>query len=102
MQLTRFRCSSHNLEIEVGRYRYNRVERYNRLCKVCNMQMVEDECHFLLVCPTFADLRRQCLPSYYYRWSSRNKFIIVLKDSSTSLIKRLSKFIHLAMEKRNI
>ena len=45
----------HNLQTEVGTYLYNRVERHNRLCKVCNMQTVEDEYHFLLICPALAE-----------------------------------------------
>ena len=53
--LTRLRCSSHSLEIEVGRYHYNRTDRQNRLCKLCNMNMVENEYHFVLVCPAYND-----------------------------------------------
>lgn len=98
--LTRLRCSAHNLEIEVGRYHYNRTDRQNRLCKLCNMNMVENEYHFVLVCPFYNDLRRQYLPSHYCRWPSKNKFINLLKDCQTSIIKRVSKFVYLAMEKR--
>ena len=73
-ELARFRCSSHNLEIEIGRYNYKRFERQNRVCRCCNMGMIEDEYHFLLVCLSFSDIRRQCLPSYYSRWPSVTKF----------------------------
>ena len=61
IQLTGFRSSSHNLETEVGRHHYNKAERHNRLCRVCNRKIVEDEYHFLLVCPALADFRCQCL-----------------------------------------
>ena len=60
-ELARFRCPSHNLEIEIGRYNYNRVERQNMVCTCCNMGMTEEEYHFPLVCPSFSDIRRQCL-----------------------------------------
>ena len=98
--LTRLRCSSHSLEIEVGRYHYNRTDRQKRLCKLCNMNMVENEYHFVLVCPAYNDLRRQYLPPHYCRWPSNNKFINLLKDCQTSIIKRISKFVYFAMEKR--
>ena len=98
--LTRLRCSSHSLEIEIGRYHYNRTDRQNRLCKLCNMNMVENEYHFVLVCPAYNDLRRQYLPPHYCRWPSKNKFINLLKDCQTSIIKRISKFVYFAMEKR--
>ena len=35
------------------------VARHKRLCKVCHLQMVEDEYNVLLVFPALADLRRQ-------------------------------------------
>ena len=39
--LSRFRLSSHSLEIETGRY--TNVERNNRICRLCNMNVVESE-----------------------------------------------------------
>ena len=99
-ELARFRCSSHNLEIEIGRYNYNRVERQNRVCRCCNMGIIEDEHHFLLVCPSFSDIRRQCLPSYYSRWPSVTKFKKIMTESQSSVVKRLTKFVFLAMDKR--
>ena len=47
--LTRFRLSSHELEIERGRYENKPM--IERICKCCNMNMVENEYHFALVCP---------------------------------------------------
>ena len=47
--LTRFRLSSHNLEIELGRY--HGIDRENRICKICNLNSIESEFHFLLCCP---------------------------------------------------
>ena len=59
--LSKFRLSSHTLAIEQGRYR--RIERENRVCSFCNL--VEDEYHFILVCPLYNDLRSQYIKSYY-------------------------------------
>ena len=44
----KFRISSHNLEIEHGRY-FN-ISADQRICKLCKLT-VEDEIHFLLECP---------------------------------------------------
>ena len=51
--LTRFRCSAHKLMIEEGRCR--NVERNPHLCQFCNLNVVEDEFHFLLICPANGD-----------------------------------------------
>ena len=60
--LSRLRCSAHKLMIEERRYR--NTERNMRLCQFCNMNLTENEFHFLLVCPAFRTLRAACLPAY--------------------------------------
>ena len=53
--LARFRCAAHRLNIEEGRYR--NLDCRDRICTRCNMQAVEDEYHFALVCPFYRELR---------------------------------------------
>ena len=54
------------LEIETGRYTpiYDKEKKMNRrrhpserLCALCELESIEDEVHFLLVCPLYQDLR---------------------------------------------
>ena len=33
------------------------VERNERLCLMCNLYIIEDEIHFILICPLYNDLR---------------------------------------------
>ena len=47
--LTKFRISSHKLEIEKGRYMNIPAEQ--RICRLCKLD-VENEIHFLLECPS--------------------------------------------------
>ena len=98
--LSRFRLSSHNLALETGRY-YN-IPKENRICTFCNMNKIESEYHFLLVCPLYAELRRQYLPQYYCRWPSITKFKNLMQSKSERVIKRLSKYIFFAQNKRNL
>ena len=98
--LSRFRLSIHNLALETGRY-YN-IPKENRLCSFCNMNKIESEYHFLLVCPLYAELRRQYLPQYYCRWPSITKFKNLMQSKSERVIKRLSKYIFFAQNKRNL
>ena len=46
--ITRIRLSSHNVCIESGRY-YG-INRNNRNCSMCDLNVVEDEFHSILQC----------------------------------------------------
>ena len=52
--VTKFRCSDHILEVEIGRHK--KVEYEQRICKICNAD-VETEIHFLQACPIYNHLR---------------------------------------------
>ena len=97
--LCRFRLSSHSLEIERGRYQ--NVPREERLCKFCNSQTIENEYHFLLVCPMYIEVRRKYLKPYYCRWPTLNKFDKIMSTNNKSEIVSLSKYIYFANKLRN-
>ena len=96
--LSRFRTSSHDLFVETGRY--DNVPRDQRLCKSCNMNRIEDEFHFLLVCPKYRELRKNTLKHI----SITGQLYINLKTlwsaTSNKVICNISKFIYYAMKIR--
>lgn len=96
--LSRFRCASHKLNIEVGRHK--NIERHERLCTRCNMLALEDEYHFALVCPFYRELRNEYLPRYYCVWPNIQKFKNLLSSKQSGLINKLAKFLYLANQKR--
>ena len=53
-QVTKFRLSSHNLMIEIGRHR--KIPKEIRFCPFCP-NVVETEAHFLLQCPIYGIMR---------------------------------------------
>ena len=59
--MTRFRTSSHKLHIEIGRYTIPKTPIDSRICKNCNINLVEDELHFLLSCQNFSHLRKELI-----------------------------------------
>ena len=65
LPLSKFRLSSHDLEIKRGRYSNKSVkakERYCKLCKLNNTLMVEDEFHFsIMVCLLLYKTRRDSM-----------------------------------------
>ena len=96
--LSRFRTSAHSLRIETGRY--ENLPREQRLCKSCTMNMIENEYHFLLVCPHYRDLRIKYFKPYYCHWPTLCKFESLLSSTSRNTIFRLAKFIYFANKKR--
>lgn len=99
ISLSRYRLSSHNLSIETGRY--NGVPKEERLCNFCNMRKIEDEFHFLLVCPLYTELRRKYFKNYFCNWPTLNKFDQLMLSSSKKTLGNLGKFIYFAFRKRN-
>ena len=62
--MAQFRCGILPIRIETGRYVGERPE--GRLCKICSINSIESETHFLLHCNHYADFR-QTLFSYAER-----------------------------------
>ena len=92
--LSRFRCSSHDLFIETGRY--INIIREQRICKLCNFNLIEDEYHFLLICPVYIHLREKYLDPYYYRYPNITKFCTLLSNSSCDILQNISMYIYYA------
>ena len=59
--LAAFRLSTHSLGVNAMRFGQHKVERSQRVCKCCDMDMVDDERH-VFECPAFAELRAQHSP----------------------------------------
>ena len=92
--VSKLRLASHKLAIETGRYARNRVERNERYCIFCQNRDIEDEYHFVIVCPLYADLRKQFIKTYFYKRPNVMKFIELLKTDNIYIIKNLAKFIY--------
>jgi hypothetical protein len=97
--LVKFRVSSHNLRIETGRY--ENLIREERLCIYCNMNRIENEYHFLLVCPYYRELRNKYFKAYFNHWPTLNKFEQLMASRSPKVLLNLAKYIYFANLKRN-
>ena len=101
--LARFRCSSHSLEIELGRRHRELVE--DRLCKTCQKvgsYAVEDEYHFLLSCPAYSSLRIKYLPSVYTAYPSEQNFTMLMQTTNVRVINELARYVYFAGKQRNV
>ena len=97
--LCKLRCSDHKLSIEIGRH--NNIPRDGRLCQFCNMNVVEDEYHFLLVCPKYSILRNEIFPRYCCRWPTKHKFVQLMGSPPAVLLNKVAKLVYLAFELRS-
>lgn len=95
--LTRFRISAHSLTIETGSHQ-NIEKKNERKCIFFNMNAIESEYHFKLVCPNYSDLRQKYLPRYYCRWPTINKFTAVMSKQSKYHIEYLSRCLYFAFQ----
>ena len=97
--MLKFRVSAHSLLIEKGRHM--NLQRSERLCPSCQTE-IEDEIHFLLVCPLYLELRHQYIPQIFTEPPiSQYKFIRLMQSKIPSTIRACAKYVHYAMEKRS-
>ena len=96
--LSRFRLYSNNLNIETGRY--SGQEKDTRKCVMCNMKSVEDDYHFLLVCPKYQELRRKFFKRYYCCFPTKNKFILLMSSTNKNVILSIGKYLYYAFKMR--
>ena len=90
--LTRLRVSAHRLEVECGRWtRPERTPLDERKCKICHR--LEDEFHFVLECPLYAELRKQFISKFYWKRPNMPKFVELCKSENKKIQKNLSMFI---------
>ena len=103
--LTKLRTSSHNLEIERGRYRRPRVSPEQRLCSTCHV--IDDEIHFVIKCRINACERK----SFFQKMSvvdpnftaldDKNKFVYLMQSQDQRTLKWLAKFLYNSFNIRN-
>ena len=60
--LAKFRCGSLPINIHIGRKQG--IPLQGRTCRFCTLNQIDDELHFLLICPYTSDIRIRYLPRY--------------------------------------
>ena len=94
--VTKFRCSDHRLEIEIGRH--NNIPRENRMCKVCSTD-IENEMHFLCICPKYKALRTQYLGKEILDCETGKS---ILKCEGKTITNKLACYLRKSFKEREI
>ena len=92
INISKLRLSAHQLRIETGRYARNRLERALRLCTLCDKSDIEDEYHFVLVCPVY-DSRKKYIRPFYYKRPNVFKFITLMQTNQLKVLRNLGKYL---------
>jgi hypothetical protein len=100
VSMTRFRTSSHKLQIEIGSYTIPKTTINDRTCKKCNLNSVEDELHFLLNCPKYSHLRGELVSSCFNKnitntFNIDSQFIWLLSNEDTDVCRSIAKYLNL-------
>ncbi|XP_033746730.1 uncharacterized protein LOC117331881 [Pecten maximus] len=90
-EIARLRLSAHKLNIESGRY--VSIDRSKRVCTLCNLNDIEDEFHFVLVCTRYSDLRQKYLKYYYKNNPSVYKLTQLLNTNNVKDLCNLGKYL---------
>ena len=103
---SKFRLSAHELEIEKGRYGVKSIPPEQRICKMCDQNMVEDEIHFLIACSRYAGERNTIFEDINKKYPSikqlppSEKFIWLMNHKDKSVTLTLAYFLKIANEIR--
>ena len=99
--ITRFRISAHSLRIQTGRYARNRIQRNERYCQCCNVLDVEDEYHFIIICPCHLELRKRFISKIFYSFPSMYKCVTLMQTTDKIVLQKLARYIKEALILRN-
>ena len=91
LNLIYFRSSNHKFPIETGRW--NDTNHAERKCKLCNLNTVGDEFHYLLECPHFKDDRETFISPNYYRRPNMIKYKKLLSCTDDQTLKKLGIYV---------
>ena len=98
--ITKIRIGSHSLRIITGRYANNNIPREQRYCSLCNSRDIEDEFHFIVICPRLHEIRKKYIKKYYYKHPNMLKFLELMTKTQSTHLRRLSLFIKEALTYR--
>ena len=106
--ISKFRLSSHTLQIEKGRHCKPVIDVHLRTCNNCDLNVIEDEPHMLLVCPYYIDLRikffcvlLQEIPSlFHYDRDLREIFNMIMSCNNTKVLFSLGKYLLQAFQRQ--
>ena len=106
--IARFRLSSHNLYIELGRHKRPYIPAELRICKRCDLNVIEDEYHCIISCSKWKDPRDKLLQvvlrfiDNFCVLAPHTQFIEIMTNKNRTIIYELGKFLDTILKVDNI
>ena len=102
---SKLRISAHSLMIEKGHHFSPKIQPQDRLCKLCNLNDIEDEFHFIMKCPFYNNLRFNLFSVIgetidINNLSDNEIFISIMGACDYDCILPVIKYVNLAFELR--
>jgi len=69
---------------------------------MCDRREIEDEFHFVLVCPCYTDIRAKYIQPFFYRRASFSKLILLFNSRKLTATTNLCKYLYYATDKRKV
>jgi hypothetical protein len=106
--IARFRLSSHNLYIELGRHKRPYVIAEERICKRCNINDIEDEFHCMVICTKWDAIRVDLYDMACKHIENftvihpKEQFLKIMINKNPELNYALGKFLNIVLKTDNI
>ena len=76
------------------------MERNNRKCALCELNKIEDEYHFILICPCFKISRVKYIQKYYSDEPNMFKLTQLLTHTNSKILNNLAMYCMHSFELR--
>ena len=89
---SKLRPGSNKLEIELGTY--NNVPSTQRVCKMCRLNEVDDENHFVCRCTYFEDIRQSNIQNTFTNCTRYQYRMLMSNTTNTELMLHLARYTY--------
>ena len=90
-----YRLNNNYLPVINGQWK--NIPRCERLCKMCNLNTLGDEFHYLFVCDIFKESRSKYISPKYYQNPNCFKFSKLMQSNNKSVLIPLACYIHIIL-----
>ncbi|XP_071115244.1 uncharacterized protein [Haliotis cracherodii] len=73
------------------------IDSSQRFCRLCNNGCIEDEVHFVFVCPFYATLRQKYIPVRFYNNPCIKTFSNLLNSKNDCILRNVAKYVKEAL-----